>query len=159
MRPALDALDEVLEPFFLSDEWEEAPDYFVDPPALHLNRNPQAMSGLEIFGVAFCFIGTCFAKKIFDEVYERTLKRPVGACLDRFLEKAKVPEGKAVEYRDIIYFEDIAVAAVIRALAAKETTAQVQAQVMHGHRVAHAYIERLTGGGLWFTVTRSSMVM
>jgi hypothetical protein len=140
MRPAADAL-EVLQPFFESDEWEYAPEYFTSAPALYLNRSPQAMSGLEVFGVIFGFIGTCFAKKLFDEVYERTLKRPIGAYLDSFFQKATVPEGKAVEYRDVIYFEDLDLAVVIRVIATKETTAQVQTQVMHGHRVAHAYIE------------------
>lgn len=140
MRTAADAL-EVLESFFESDEWEYAPEYFTDAPALYVNRSPQAMSGLEVFGVILGFIGTCFAKKIFDEVYDRTLKRPVGAYLDSFFQKAKVPEGKAVEYRDVIYLEDIDLAVVIRAIATKETTVQVQTQVMHAHRVAHAYIE------------------
>jgi hypothetical protein len=87
------------------------------------------------------FIGTCFAKKIFDEVYERTLKRPIGAFLDSFFQNAKVPTAKVVEYRDIIYFEDIDLAVVIRAIATKETTRDLQTQVMHAHRIAHAFIE------------------
>lgn len=141
MRPAADAQGEVLEPFFESEDWEYAPDYFLNVPSLHLNSRPQAMGGLEVFGVILGFIGTCFAKKIFDEVYERTAKRPIGAYLDSFFQKARVPDGKAVEYRDVIYLEDIDLAVVIRAIATKETTGGVQTQVMHGHRVAHAYIE------------------
>lgn len=139
MRPAADAL-EVLKPFFKSDDWEYAPEHFMETPALYVNRNFQAMSGLEVFGVIFGFIGTCFAKKIFDEVYERTLKRPIGAYLDSFFQNVMVPEGKSIEYRDIIYLEDINIVVVIRAIATQETTAQVQTQVMLGHRIAHAYI-------------------
>jgi len=141
LRPAADAQGEVLEPFFDAADWEYAPEYFTQVPALHLNRRPTALSGVEVFGVILVFIGTCFAKKIFDEVYERTLKRPVAAYLDSFFGKAKVPAGKAVEYRDIIYFEDIDLVVVIRAIATEETTKTLQAQVMQAHRIAHAFIE------------------
>jgi hypothetical protein len=141
MRPAADAQGEVLEPFFESSDWEYARDYFLDLPALRVNRKPTALGGLEVFGVVFAFIGTCFAKKIFDEVYERTLKRPIGAFLDSFFAKAEVPSGKSVEYRDIIYFEDIDLVVVVRVLATKETTKDVQTWVMHAHRIAHAFIE------------------
>jgi hypothetical protein len=141
MRPAADAQGEVLEPFFESAEWEYAREYFSDVPALHVNRKPTALVGLEVFGVVFAFIETCFAKKIFDEVYERILKRPIGEFLDSFFEKIEVPSGKSVVYRDIIYFEDINLVVVARILATKETTKDVQKWVMHAHRVAHAFIE------------------
>lgn len=87
-----------------------------------------------------CFIGTCFGKKIFDEVYERTLKRPIGEQLDKLLATAEVPAGKTIEYRDIIYLEDIDLVVVIRALARKDYGQEIQHQVMQAHRVAHSYI-------------------
>ena len=80
-RPAADVQGEILEPFFDSHEWEYARDYFTEGPAMYVNRKPTAIGGLEVFGIIVGFIGTCFAKKIFDEVYERTLKRPIGAFL------------------------------------------------------------------------------
>lgn len=141
IRAAADVQGEVLEPFFESDDWEYAPEYFTDLPALYANRRPQALASLQVAGAVFAFIGTCFAKKIFDEIYERTAKRPIGVFLDGIFQKAAVPEGKAVEYRDIIYFEDLDLTVVVRALATKETTQEVQTQVLHGHRVAHAFIE------------------
>lgn len=141
VRPAAGAQGEVLEPFFESSDWEYAHDYFLELPALRINRKPTALGGLEVFGVVFAFIGTCFAKKVFDEVYERTLRRPIGAFLDSFFAKAEVPSGKIVEYCDLIYFEDIDLVVVIRVLATKDTTQDVQTWVMHAHRIAHAFIE------------------
>lgn len=84
---------------------------------------------------------TCFAKKMFDEVYERTLKRPIGAQLDKLLKTINVAQGKVVEYRDIIYLEDIDLVVVIRAIARKDCGSDLQRQVMQAHRVAHNYIE------------------
>jgi hypothetical protein len=142
LRPASEAQGEVVEPFFEDGEWEYDPGYFDKIPALYQRRQPTAIGELELLGVVVAFIGTCFAKKIFDEVYERTLKRPIGAQLDRLFSKVDVPAGKAVEYRDIIYFEDIDLVVVVRAIASKEATQNLQAQVMQAHRVAHAYIEQ-----------------
>ena len=140
-RPAADVQGEILEPFFDSHEWEYARDYFTEGPAMYVNRKPTAIGGLEVFGIIVGFIGTCFAKKIFDEVYERTLKRPIGAFLDALFQKPEVPAGKVVEYRDVIRLEDIDLVVVVRTLVTKESTSDVQATVMHGHRVAHAFIE------------------
>jgi hypothetical protein len=90
--------------------------------------------------VVIGFIGTCFGKKIFDEVYERTLKRPIGAQLDKLFKKIEVPIGKIIEYRDVIYFEDIDLVVVIRAIATKDTTVDLQSKVLEAHRVAHSFI-------------------
>ncbi len=89
-----------------------------------------------------CFIGTCFAQKVFDEVYERTLKRPIGEQLDRLLNVVEAPAGKSIEFRDIIYLEDIDLVVVIRAIARKDYGQEIQRQVMQAHRVAHSYIEQ-----------------
>lgn len=89
-----------------------------------------------------CFICTCFAKKIFDEIYERTLKRPIGAQLDKLLAAVEIPSGKTIEYRDIIYLDDIDLVVVIRAIATKDSGDALQDQVMQAHRVAHGYIEQ-----------------
>lgn len=141
MRAAIDAQGEVMEPFFDETNWDYAPAYFEKIPAFHQKRQPTALSGIEVFVIIFGFIGTCFAKKIFDEVYERTAKRPIAELLDKFFSKVNVPAGKSIEYRDVIYLEDIDLVVVIRALADKETTNELQIQVRQAHRVAHSYIE------------------
>jgi hypothetical protein len=142
IRPAIEALEETIEPFFETDEWHYDLKYFEAVPALHQRKQPTALAGSEVALVIIGFIGSCFAKKIFDEVYERTLKRPIGAQLDNLFKKIEVPVGKVVEYRDVIYFEDIDLVVVIRAIATKETTVDLQSQVMLAHRVAHSYIEQ-----------------
>lgn len=142
LRAALDIQEAVVEPFFDSDGWHYDHDYFARIPALYHSRRPTALGGLEVAGIVMCFVGSCFAKKIFDEVYERTLKRPIGAQLDKLLATVKIPSGKTVEYRDIICLEDIDLVVVIRAVASKDCGAAVQQQVMQAHHVAHGYIER-----------------
>lgn len=143
LRPAAEVQEEFIEPFFESDGWQYDRGYFARIPALYRRSQPTALGGLEgVAGVVMCFLGTCFAKKIFDEVYERTLKRPIGAQLDKLLKTVDVPVGKTIEYRDIIYFEDIDLVVVIRAIASKDCTQDLQRQVMQAHRVAHSYIEQ-----------------
>lgn len=142
LRPASEVQEEIIEPFFETDDWHYDRKYFEAIPALYRRKQVTALAGLEVALVVMCFIGTCFAKKIFDEVYERTLKRPIGVQLDRLFKKVEVPVGKIIEYRDVIYFEDIDLVVVIRAIATKETTDNLQSHVMQAHRVAHSYIEQ-----------------
>lgn len=142
MRAAAEAQGEVLEPFFETPDWEYDSNVFLALPALAQNRRPMAF-GLGEVAIYICgFIATCFGKKIFDEVYDRTAKRPIGAMLDRFFGEVDIPAGKSVEYRDVIYLEDIDLVVVIRVIAEKEKTASLLSQVMQAHRIAHTYIEQ-----------------
>lgn len=95
LRPAIDALAAV-EPFFESAGWQYDSDYFARVPALYQSRQVTALGGLDVAGIVMCFIGSCFAKKIFDEVYERTVKRPIGIQLDRLLAAVQLPSGKII---------------------------------------------------------------
>lgn len=141
LRAAADAQDEVMAPFFSDESWKFAPNYFKEIPALSLDQRPKALGGLEIVGLVIGFIGSCFAKKIFDEIYDKTLKRPIANQLDHIFNKINLPVGKAIEYRDVIYLEDIDLIVVIRVLADKEVNQALQLQLMQAHRVAHSYIE------------------
>lgn len=142
LRASLDIQAAVIEPFFEDDGWQADHEYFARVPALYQSRKPTLLGGLEVAGVVMCFICTCFAKKIFDEIYERTLKRPIGAQLDKLLAAVEIPSGKTIEYRDIIYLDDIDLVVVIRAIATKDSGDALQDQVMQAHRVAHGYIEQ-----------------
>lgn len=141
MRAAAEAQEEVMEPFFEGAGWEYAPHFFRNLPALKQQHRPMAFGGLEIFGTFVVFIGSCFAKKIFDEVYDRTLKRPIAAQLDKFFSKAQVPKGKLLEYRDVVYLQDIELAVVIRTLIDQNDTKTVERDLLNGHRTAYAYVE------------------
>ncbi|MFA7239587.1 MAG: hypothetical protein WC091_05690 [Sulfuricellaceae bacterium] len=142
IRAAAEALEEVMEPFFEGPGWECAPQFFGTLPALKQHHRLMELGGLEIFGTFVVFIGSCFAKKIFDEIYDRTLKRPIAAQLDKFFAKANVPEGKLLEYRDVVYFQDIQLVVVIRTLIDKNDTKAVERDLIEGHHTAHAYIEK-----------------
>jgi hypothetical protein len=142
LRAAAESQAEVIEPFFETPDWEYAPRYFESLPAFAQKRAPTALGGLEVFGVFIIFTASCFGKKIFDEIYERTLKRPVAAQLDIFFSKVTVPAGKVIEYRDIVYFEDMDLAIVVRAMVDREKIAEIQPQLMLAHDVARAFVER-----------------
>lgn len=142
LRAAAEVQEEVIEPFFDTDDWQYDREYFEKVPTLYRRKQPMAFAGAEVAIAVGCFLGTCFGKKIFDEFYERTLKRPIGAQLDKLFQKADVPSGKVVEYRDVVYFEDIDLVVVIRAIATKENTETLQSQVMQAHLVAYSYIEK-----------------
>ena len=142
LRPAAEAQGEVAEPFFEQPGWTYERQYFKNLPALHRDEAARAWGGLEVFGVVGTFLVSCFAKKIFDEVYERTLKRPIAAQLDRLFSKVEVPTTKFVEFRDVIYLEDIDLVVVIRGRVTEGDTLALQNQVLMAHRVAHKYIEQ-----------------
>ena len=141
MRIAIDAL-EPFEASLLASGWEEATKYFTANPVLYKKPRPTALSGLEIVGAIVAFTATCFATKVFDEFYERLLKRPVGACVDAVLEKLSIPGSKLLEFRDVVYFEDIDVAVVVRILTEKPGEQNINAQLLEAHRVAHEYLSK-----------------
>ena len=142
LRAAAEVQEEVIEPFFDTDDWQYDRDYFERIPALYRRKQPMAFTGTEVAIAVGCFLGTCFGRKIFDEFYERTLKRPIAAQFDKLFTKIEVPAGKVVEYRDVVYFEDIDLVVVVRAFATKENTKELQYQVMQAHRIAYSHIEQ-----------------
>ena len=139
---AADALAETQQQFFESSNLDYSPEYFNKIPALRQPLAVVAWGGFEIIATLIVFISSCFAKKIFDEIYERTLKRPIAAQLDIFFEKISATEGMLIEYQDIIYLEDINLAVVISAIADKNNTKAIEEQVLQAHRIAYGYIER-----------------
>lgn len=142
IRPAIEAQEETVALFFKNEGWQHDLSYFQAVPALCERRQPMALGGGEVALVVVGFLGSCFATKIFDEVYERTLKRPIGKQLDRLFKRVNIPVGKVVEYRDVIYLEDIDLVVVIRTVVTKETATDLQSQIMQAHRVAYSFIQK-----------------
>ncbi|GAB4057398.1 hypothetical protein [Uliginosibacterium sediminicola] len=140
-RVLADVEEEILEPFFNTDGWKYSREYFETIPAFYQNKQLTALGGLEIVGTVMCFIGTCFAKKIFDDFYEKTLKRPVGAQIDRLMNALSIPDGKTVEYRDVVHLKDIDLVVVVRATMKKDCGEAIQRQIMQAHRIAYDYIK------------------
>ena len=139
LRAAIDAL-EPIERALEEDDWEESPESFKSNPTLYKRQAPTAISGIEIVrGLAF-FTATCFGKKVFDEFYDRLLKRPVGACIDTLLEKTSIQGNKLLEFRDVVYFEDMDVAVVVRILTRTQGATIIDEQLLEAHRLAHEYL-------------------
>lgn len=141
IRAVADSQVEGLESFFDDVRWQYTSDYFKNIPALQQDNRVMALGGAEIFGVITAFIGSCFAKKIFDEVYDRILKRPISKQLDVFFSKIDVPVGKFVEYRDVVYLEDIDLVVMICLVVEEGNTKNLQAQLMQAHSIAYSFIE------------------
>ncbi|WP_338802736.1 hypothetical protein V9L13_13345 [Pseudomonas sp. RSB 5.4] len=130
-----------LDPMLESEDWDYSSKSFQDIPSLRLDFRPKALGGLEIAGTVILFLGTCFAKKVFDEFYDRLLKRPVGAMVDTIIKKVKLPDHAYLEYRDIVYFEDIDTSVVIRLLLKTTEGIDVDSLLLEGHKAAHHYLE------------------
>ncbi|WP_446901873.1 hypothetical protein [Burkholderia sp. YIM B11467] len=139
MEVAIDAIGS-LKTALNEDGWEAAPEYFKGNPVLRITPRITAFSGMEIFGGIMAFTATCFAKKVFDEFYDRLLKRRVGECVERVIEKIKIPDEKLLEFRDVVYFDDLDVAVVVRFLTRAPRAQRVDAQLIEGHRIAYQYL-------------------
>lgn len=141
MRIAIEAL-EPLEVALRENDWEESTEYFTTNPVLYKKPGPTALSGLEIVGGVMAFTATCFAKKVFDEFYDRLMKRPVGAYVDALLEKLTIQDNKLLEFRDVVYFDDLDVAVVVRILTRTPGAQKIDAQLLEAHRIAHQYLSK-----------------
>ncbi|WP_143748062.1 hypothetical protein [Burkholderia sp. JKS000303] len=139
MGVAIDAIG-TLETTMNEGGWEAAPQYFRENPVLRITQKITAFSGMEVVGAVMAFTATCFAKKVFDEFYDRLMKRKVGECVEGIIEKFKVPDGKLIEFRDVVYFSDIDLAVVVRFLTKNPDAKRVDAQLIAGHRIAYDYV-------------------
>lgn len=139
LRAAIDAL-EPLEQALKEGDWEESPESFKNNPTLYTYQRPTAISGIEIVGGLALFTATYFGTKVFDEFYDRLLKRPVGKCIDTLLEKLNIQDDKLLEFRDVVYFEDLDVAIVVRILTKTQGAGMIDAQLLEAHRLAHEYL-------------------
>jgi hypothetical protein len=141
MRAAIDAL-EPLDRALKEGDWEESPESFNNNPTLYIPQRPTALSGIEIVGSLALFTATCFGKKVFDEFYDRLWKRPVGECIDTILEKLNIQGHKLLEFRDVVYFEDLDVAIVVRILTKTRGAEIIDAQLLEVHCLAHEYLSK-----------------
>lgn len=140
-RAAADAIDATLSGFFRDSAWAKDAEWVRGIPVLAQNERPQALGFIEVAGAFTIFIATCFGKKIFDEVYDRLLKRPLAPFIDRICRSDAV-NGKAIELRDVVYLSDIDLVVVITAAATADTAADTARLFLQAHRIAYAYIER-----------------
>jgi hypothetical protein len=104
-------------------------------------ETPRAFGVAEVAGTFVLFLGTCLAKKVFDEFYDRLLKRPLAPFLDRLCRSEHLPKESAVTIRDVVHLEDIDLVVVIEATTTADSSVETARLVLQAHRVAHSYIE------------------
>ncbi len=138
----LDASAGTLNEFFAQPEWEQDSALPTRVPQLHPDITVRNLGFLEVAGGISIFILSCFGKKIFDEFYERSLKRPLAPFLDKLFSSNSLPQGETIELRDVVYLEDIDTVVVVRALVNEQTAKEAVPLFLSAHRVAHAYIEK-----------------
>ena len=141
IRAMLDASAGTLDDFFHQPEWKQDSALPTRVPHLHPDVTVRNIGFLEVAGGISIFILSCFAKKIFDEIYERTLKRPLAPFLDKLFLPSSTRHGKTIELRDVIYLEDIDTVVVVRAVVSEQTAKEVVPLFLGAHRIAHTYIE------------------
>lgn len=140
-RAVADSLDDSLGGFYDDASWAEDHACFKEVVHLQQDRAVKALGVGELAGVFSVFVAGYFGKKFLDEVYDRTLKRPIGQFLDRLLAPGSPIEGKKVEIRDVVYLKDIDTVVVIRAVVEREDVPQTASLFLQAHRVANAFLE------------------
>jgi hypothetical protein len=136
LKAVADAL-ETFETLEKSGEWAQETDYFRKMSPAASEGRPFALAFGEIAGAFAFFMASCFGKKIFDEIYDRTAKRPIAEFLTKIL---SLTDGKPIEYRDAIYLEDIKTLVIIRSLVHSGEERQAAKALLEGHRVAHLFL-------------------
>jgi hypothetical protein len=141
IRASIDALEGTLSLYFDDPAWLQDSELPTRVPQLTPNDRPRALGLLEVAGGFTLFVATCFGKKIFDEFYDRLLKRPLEPFINRLCKSVPLQEGKGVEIRDIIYLEDIDTTVIVRAVTTAENASETARLFLQAHRVAHSYLE------------------
>ena len=139
-RAVADAMEGTIASYYGNLGWREDHAFPRRVPHLRQDESVRNVGFLEVAGVFSIFVASCFGKKIFDELYDRTAKRPIGEFLDKVLSKLRVPDGKTIEFRDVVYLEDIDTVVVVRMLVDPQATGQVAQLLLQAHRVAHTYL-------------------
>jgi hypothetical protein len=140
MRAVADAIEDSQIFIYDTQHWSEDREFFEGVVHLEQDRAIKAMPMGEMVGVFSSFMAGYASKKFLDEVYDRTLKRPLGKFLDRLLGPGSPVENKKVEIRDVVYLKDIDTVVVVRAVVEKQNAAQVAGLFLQGHRVANAFL-------------------
>lgn len=142
LSAVIESLDGTLEEYFSeTEDWKNDREFFSKVPALTRDVRPRAFGGGEIVGAFMLFVVTCFGKKVFDEFYERLLKRPLAPFFDKLCRSGGSSSDQPIEFIDIAYLQDIDLVVVIRVLVTADTAKDTAALVVEAHRVAHSYIE------------------
>jgi hypothetical protein len=140
-RAVADSLDDSLAGFYADPNWVEDRAYFEETALLQQDRAIKALGIGEVVGVFSIFVAGYFGKKFLDEIYERTLKRPIGQFLDRLLSPSSLIAEKKVEIRDVVYLKDIDVVVVVRAAVERRDIPNIASLFLQAHRVANVYLE------------------
>lgn len=143
-KDALKVRAEILEPELKVEGWEYKPNFLTGREELSINTMPTASATVTAFGVVGVFLCGYFAEKLSDEFYERIAKRPIGNLVSALLGKLGIPEGKYLEYRDIVCFEDSDAIVVIRVIFTEGIAGDVDHALNVAHRMAH---RQLVEGG------------
>ncbi|MCW5645177.1 MAG: hypothetical protein KIT63_24000 [Rhodoferax sp.] len=141
VRAVADVMGETIGEYYRALEWEENPAFPRGVVSLQQDERVRNIGFVDIAGVLSIFVLSWFSKKILDEVYDRTAKRPIAEFLDKVFSTANIQKGKALEFRDVMYLEDIDTVVVIRAMINGEDTMRVTELMLQGHKFAHSYLE------------------
>jgi hypothetical protein len=140
IRDVANAMESTISDFYSGEKWFQDSTYFGRVPPLQLDKTVKALGVVEVAGVFAIFVVSQFAANIFDEIYDRTLKRPIDIFLDKVFTRGSSTETRKLEFRDVIYLEDIDTVVVVRAKISKENAAQATPLILQAHRIAHTYI-------------------
>ncbi len=140
-RAVADATEIVLDNSLSEPDWLYDQGYFKDIPILRQKQRVLAHCDFEILGMVAMFMAGYFSEKILDEIYDRLMKRPIAEFIDALLKNIKIQDGKIIEYRDVIHFENLGLTIVIRVYVGPDNNLNIQDLLLHAHRTAYEDIK------------------
>ena len=113
--------------------------------SLYMDTRPKADAGTVsgvVIGISL-FVSAWAGKKVLDEFYEIKLRPKLVQLFSRILRKSDFPQGKGLEYQQLVTFEDLGLTVVIRLLLNKENEIEESPNLLLSiHKLAADWIDK-----------------
>ena len=144
LRIGIDIFGEEIKPLFDASNWEYSRDLMKNKQTLYIDTRPTADAGTisgVVFGVSL-FVSAWTGGKILDEFYDSKLRPAIVQLLSKMFKRSKFPQGKGIEYQQLVTFEDLGLTVVIRLLLKDENEIEESLKLfLPVHRSAAEWIE------------------
>jgi len=142
-REAIDHVCGDFNSIFEDEGWEQNKQRLESHPALYIDPHPKADAGVAalIVGVAV-FVAGWASEKILDQFFEKKLRDGVSNLINAILKKCDLNENQSIEFRHIVWYEDLELAVIIQLMVSNEDQLRENEQVLlQAHRNASSWVE------------------
>lgn len=144
-RVSIEAFGEEIEPLFEATDWEYSRDLMKNNQALYIDTRPKADVGTVsavVIGISL-FVAAWAGQKVLDEFYELKLRPNLFRLLSKIFRRSNFPQGKRLEYQQLVTFEDLELTVIIRLLLKEEKEIEESLNLLLPiHKCAAEWIEK-----------------